>query len=293
MEDCVKTLTLCGVCRDTMKNPQILLCLHSFCQGCIQRVSRNQSVVCPYCKTTTRDVDVKNDFKSRQLIEAQSTSTSSGTYTAVEQAMYHRKELALIKAGFQKEMDAIVQDNKEFSQVVLSKMRATKRVWDEAFDTEIQQAETFLKTQMDGDSRVQFRKRVIQELDVKIKNVTSSRHSSNPASVDKAFRHTRGVFYYDSPTGEVKTNATHIWREWDVVSLKPDVAKTVALLLNPCSAKFLKSNRSTFRKCDMPHNMHARFKHMQSRGEYYRPFIDGQLRGQFFVEFSESSDDEQ
>ena len=92
-------------------------------------------------------------------------------------------------------MDAIVQDNKEFSQVVVSKMRATKRVWDEAFDTEIQQAETFLKTQMDGDSRVQFRKRVIQELDVKIKNVTSSRHhNSNPASVDKAFRHTRGVF---------------------------------------------------------------------------------------------------
>ena len=176
MDDCIKTLTQCGVCRDTMVNPQQLQCLHSFCRDCIQRVSRNQSVVCPYCKATTRDVDVKNDFKTQQLIEAQSTSTSD-TYTASEQATHHRKELTFMKASCQRKIDTIIENHKDFSRVVLSKMHAAKRAWNEAFDREIQQADTFLEKKISVDYRVRDLKETIQILD----NTQIAHHVKNHA----------------------------------------------------------------------------------------------------------------
>ena len=299
MEDCIKALTLCAVCRDTMVNPQMLQCMHSFCKACIQRVISDESIVCPYCKTATRDVDIKNDFKTQQLIEAQ--STSSDTYTFGEQAAYHRKELKLIKAGFQKEVDAIVQDNEEFTQVVLSKMRATKRTWDKAFDTEIHQAEQFLKEQMDEDRRVLRLRHWIQDLDAKIMNVPTmpSRRKNKEASVVRAFWYTKRVEHLDAPTGKFDANATQIWRNWQVAPPKPDIAKTAAFLLNPCSSKFLKSKKSTFRQCDMSSNMYEHHKFMLSKNRYYRPFIDGKYQTIYIdldseiSESSESSADEE
>ena len=140
MEDCIEALTQCAVCRNTIVNPQQLQCLHSFCKACIQRVISDHIIVCPYCKTVTRDVDIKSDFKTRQLIAAQSTST----YTASEQAAHHNKELLLVKASLQRKLDTVNQNNAEFAQVVLSKMRAAKRAWTDAFDAEICSAKEFL-----------------------------------------------------------------------------------------------------------------------------------------------------
>ena len=123
-----------------------------------------------------------------------------------------------------------------------------------AFDSEIQQAETFFEERLNDDWHLKRRKKVMQDLDAKIGSVSSSGHNAR-ASVDKAYSHTSSSYHvWGSAKAAFDADASHRWRDWDMVSLKPDIAKTAAFLLNPCSSKFPKSKQSTFRQCDMSSN---------------------------------------
>ena len=82
-----------------------------------------------------------------------------------------------MKASCQRKIDTIIENHKDFSRVVLSKMHAAKRAWNEAFDREIQQADTFLEKKISVDYRVRDLKETIQILD----NTQIAHHVKNHA----------------------------------------------------------------------------------------------------------------
>ena len=67
----------CGICHERMNDPKILVCLHSFCRGCLQRLIFNSGSVlrCPLCNTEMKRPpngvdDFKTNFTLRNLKEA-------------------------------------------------------------------------------------------------------------------------------------------------------------------------------------------------------------------------------
>ena len=61
----------CGVCLEVYTNPQILKCLHVFCQACVQGVKQGDTVRCPKCREYTKVNDIKSDFNMANLIAIQ------------------------------------------------------------------------------------------------------------------------------------------------------------------------------------------------------------------------------
>lgn len=43
----------CHLCREEIKQPRVLSCLHSFCEGCLKPLLVEDSICCPRCQTVS------------------------------------------------------------------------------------------------------------------------------------------------------------------------------------------------------------------------------------------------
>ncbi|XP_075265871.1 E3 ubiquitin-protein ligase TRIM56-like [Convolutriloba macropyga] len=53
--------TLCTVCLETLNNPRMLLCGHSFCTDCLKDILIGESRRCPDCGAQISDKSVEED----------------------------------------------------------------------------------------------------------------------------------------------------------------------------------------------------------------------------------------
>ena len=60
----------CPVCFEDFKSPRVLLCQHSFCLSCVEKIASKQTIKCPTCNKTQAVCDVKPDFRLEQFLEA-------------------------------------------------------------------------------------------------------------------------------------------------------------------------------------------------------------------------------
>ena len=82
----VREELICAVCLDFLRDPKVLLCAHSFCQECLQRISTTQGykfldslleegeLECPSCRHVTRlpegTVDkLRTNFNLKRLVD--------------------------------------------------------------------------------------------------------------------------------------------------------------------------------------------------------------------------------
>ncbi|XP_015915797.2 protein brain tumor [Parasteatoda tepidariorum] len=75
--------TKCSICRETFKDPKVLICLHTFCQQCLERVQDSpENITCPKCK---RDcalpiqgvAGLHTDYAVSNLVGGSSTNSNS------------------------------------------------------------------------------------------------------------------------------------------------------------------------------------------------------------------------
>ena len=141
MEECLAKLVQCAVCLETMVKPQLLSCLHSFCKACLDSIAgKRQKVVCPYCKTATPQKNIRDDFKTSELLAVlnnskcemtkssivQTVDVSCGTISGAAQAANHAANLSLVKQELVKSVAIITENNAEFQQIAVEKLRAAK-----------------------------------------------------------------------------------------------------------------------------------------------------------------------
>ena len=44
----------CSVCLENFQTPKLLSCMHTFCEGCIEKLIENQAITCPECRDITQ-----------------------------------------------------------------------------------------------------------------------------------------------------------------------------------------------------------------------------------------------
>ena len=70
----VTNLLTCAVCYEMYKKPKYLSCLHSYCEECIAKLSKESKVICPECRETSTTPpggvkDLPNNFFINNLID--------------------------------------------------------------------------------------------------------------------------------------------------------------------------------------------------------------------------------
>ena len=263
-------MTECAVClRETMLNPQQLSCLHSFCLECIPKPieENNRFVECPSCRTRTQRADIKADFKLRELINACSNYSSR-----TEKATHHLSELLVLnKKELQTSLDTVTKKNREFKDVAVSKIRAAKRVWYEAFEKSAKKLENEIEKRADDDDRVRTIKRAIGTVDSKIHSMTSSTdNNQQTASVLSVMQKAKHVDQLLNCIPDASSErAIRVWQHWNVTERKSDVARATDLLLNPATSRQLLSEIDMFEP-QLPGTI--AFKYHFEEG--YFPFFD-------------------
>ena len=236
----------CGVClREAMVNAQILSCLHSFCQECIplQNVGGSRFVVCPQCRSVTQASAIKDDFKLRELIDTQNASRDISTTRKV--AHHINEVLLLTKKELQTSLETVKEKNRQFKDVVVSKIRAAKRKWVEAFEESCRELEQEVEVRVDMDSRVEALKDAVATVDTRIQAMTSLMDNSSIASetsaVDSMIENAKGVVkLLDCIPGPTSGRAIRMWKNWDIEEDDHDIYIAVETFLNPSSSYALK-----------------------------------------------------
>jgi len=77
-------ITECGICTETLRDPRLLPCVHTFCFDCLRRLlgaveNTEKKLVCPLCRSEFRvptgGLDaLQRNFFMKQLIEAMKNS---------------------------------------------------------------------------------------------------------------------------------------------------------------------------------------------------------------------------
>ena len=57
----------CSVCFEEYLNPRVLLCGHTFCEGCILKVKKSTSIKCPECRCKHAFVSIESFPKNFSL----------------------------------------------------------------------------------------------------------------------------------------------------------------------------------------------------------------------------------
>ena len=70
----VTSLLTCAVCHDVYKKPKYLSCHHSFCEECVEKLSKESKIICPECRETSTAPpggvkDLPNNFLINNLID--------------------------------------------------------------------------------------------------------------------------------------------------------------------------------------------------------------------------------
>ena len=141
MDEYISDLTTCKICFSTMDCPKTLSCLHTFCNYCISEIMKRTSVTCPYCKKTSAVKDVKDDFEIKELIRIRTEQNASDTptYSARHQAQEQLKNLKFLRDRYQEYVNTA---NCSVKLELVQELRAYKRKWIKAFETECELAET-------------------------------------------------------------------------------------------------------------------------------------------------------
>ena len=71
-----RDLNECPVCMEVYEKPQILLCSHSLCERCLDRITFNETVRCPLCNAVCSRKTVKPDFRLAQFLDILSEQKS-------------------------------------------------------------------------------------------------------------------------------------------------------------------------------------------------------------------------
>ena len=70
----VTSLLTCAVCHDMYKKPKYLSCHHSYCEECIEKLSKESQIICPECRETSTTPpggvkDLPNNFFINNLMD--------------------------------------------------------------------------------------------------------------------------------------------------------------------------------------------------------------------------------
>lgn len=66
----MEELTTCIICFEKFTDPQVLPCDHSYCKGCINRMTKQSKIKCPECNLDTDVTEIKSDFKLVKFLDA-------------------------------------------------------------------------------------------------------------------------------------------------------------------------------------------------------------------------------
>ena len=69
-EQLVEELLNCPICFEKYVSPQVLPCQHCFCEKCVKKMKRGNSIECPMDRETCNFKSVKPDFRQVQFMEA-------------------------------------------------------------------------------------------------------------------------------------------------------------------------------------------------------------------------------
>ena len=191
MDDYIRTQTECGVCLAVIKQPQILSCLHTFCRVCVQGVMKNKQITCPYCKAVTIEKDVKDDFKTKELLQIRlKDKPAAAAFTAKQQVDNHLQNLQLLKEQYLDRVKKIDGLNKLAQTQMLEQLRANKRKWTSALDFICARAETIINESVQNNDVIKRAKLTIADIDAKASEVKDSASDDSRASVDAVERFT-------------------------------------------------------------------------------------------------------
>ena len=63
------SLTDCAICFESMVDPKVLPCLHSFCGECVTKLKQGDLIRCPMDTKEFKFVDVQKDFRFEHFRE--------------------------------------------------------------------------------------------------------------------------------------------------------------------------------------------------------------------------------
>ena len=72
-----KDMLHCSICLELFENPQILKCLHTFCNACLSELKKQGPLKCPTCRKYSRDDEIKKDFNKQNLLDIYNKSEAN------------------------------------------------------------------------------------------------------------------------------------------------------------------------------------------------------------------------
>ena len=79
MATSAEELTSCIVCFVPFRNPQLLLCQHTFCKSCVDKMANSGTIKCPKCNKVSMTTDVQPDFRLGVFLDALASTTQDLT----------------------------------------------------------------------------------------------------------------------------------------------------------------------------------------------------------------------
>ena len=260
MDECVRSITECAVCLNTMVSPQQLVCLHTFCKACIKRLMKARCVACPCCTAISVDADVKDDFKVNQLIDAMTQSKSVKSYASpAQQAEYHVKELEFVRSELQASADAVAATNKKAASAAVAKVRAVKRMWVQAFERRCKAIESNINDKVKADERLAKIKNTLADVTSELKSVSekagavdrAKSPSAKSAARDSALRVAQKIAECKTSfPDDTTSSAVDELKDWDSRKFEYKIDSAVEVLLNPTVGVTFAGDGSLRFRCD-------------------------------------------
>ena len=92
--DSERHLSECVVCLEVYVDPKLLPCDHSFCGGCVDRITTDGYVKCPMCQHIHDVTHVRADFRLAQFLDALTEKRTSIAEEAPQERTEHEQDNA-------------------------------------------------------------------------------------------------------------------------------------------------------------------------------------------------------